>query len=86
MTLEPDWSQSVIWALISGVWSMRAWIWVGPKIEVSDGQLVVRAPARELSASLRAATHAIMFGRRAGTMGWMSRYSVSSSPGSRIWT
>ena len=37
MTLEPDWSQSVIWALISGVWSMRASIWVGPKIEVSVG-------------------------------------------------
>ncbi len=37
MTLEPDWSQRVTWALISGVWSMRAWIWVGPKMEVSEG-------------------------------------------------
>ena len=37
MTLEPLWFQSEIWPLIVGSWSMRASIWAGPKIVVSDG-------------------------------------------------
>ena len=32
ITLLPDWSQSVNWALMIGSWSIRASIWAGPKI------------------------------------------------------
>ena len=37
MTCEPLWFHRLIWALMTGSWSMRASIWVGPWIVVLAG-------------------------------------------------
>ena len=81
----PDWSQSVIWALISGSESICASTCAGPKTELWLGNrktvVLPRTPG-----SFWAATHAIMFGRLLGIIGWRSRNSALSAPGIRIIT
>ncbi len=85
MTLLPAWSHSEIWALITGSWSMRASICCGPNTVVCAGNRYTRTLASS-APSLRAATHAIMFGRLAAIIGWSSRNSAADSPGIRMIT
>ena len=80
-TLEPACDHRVNWAEMVLSWLIRDWIWVGPLVVVSVGnRKAMRWPYTP--GSIRAATHAVMFGRLARTSGWMSANSGLLSPGS----